>query len=81
MNAIIVIETVNGPLTFDTPITFSPIELPYGGIGFRVNGSSTADENDLEKYWIFVESKLISTSDYITLKNITYDNVFYGVID
>lgn len=81
MNAIIVIETINGVLTFEEPIVFSPIELPYGGIGFGANGSSTAEENDLSAYWSFIKSKLVNTSDYITLKSITHNNIFYGVTD
>jgi hypothetical protein len=81
MNTTIIIETIDGILRFEESITFSPVELPYGGIGFGVNGSSTAEENDLSAYWSFIKSKLVNTSDYITLKSITHNNVFYGVTD
>jgi hypothetical protein len=81
MNAIITIETIDGLLTFETPITFSPVELPYGAIGFGNNGSSMAEPSSLTAYWTLIKSKLTSPSEYIMLKNITYDGTFYGITE
>lgn len=47
------------------------IEMPYGAIGYRFNGSSLASEYDLNIYWdtvdkIFLELGL-NTDQYLTL--------------
>jgi hypothetical protein len=85
MNATIKIITTDGILEIESPINFSPIELPYGGIGFEVNGTSVASESDLQAYWSFIASTLqnnnLATRDYISLKSIEYDNTFYGIIN
>lgn len=64
-------------------INFNPIELPYGCIGYRVNGSSQSSESDLNHYWSFVDSVFqranIPTSDYVTLYNIVTSDIFYGI--
>ena len=48
MNATINIITTQGTLVIESPINFSPIELPYGAVGFIVNGTSMASEDNLQ---------------------------------
>lgn len=85
MDAVINIITINSTITVTRPIDFSPVELPYGCKGYRFNGSSTATLDNLNKYWNFVDAIFleagIATSEYLTLKDLTYDGVFYGVSD
>jgi hypothetical protein len=85
MNPIIKIFIENDIITIsDTPVNFELEELPYGGVGYMVNGSSKAKTAELEKYWNFVDdvfSKLnIDNSKYITLKSIQTQDNFYGIL-
>ena len=65
----------NNVLTIDGEINFTTVEMPYGAIGFRFNGSSHAHPEELDKYWSFLENVFaqnnINTEDYITLLSIT----------
>jgi len=69
------ILTTNGILSETATIDFTLTEMPYGAKGYRFNGSSQADSEELNKYWKFVdqlfEKHNISTTDYITLITIT----------
>jgi hypothetical protein len=71
MDIIITIELTSGTVNSAETIDFSLIEMPYGAKGYRFNGSSTASETDLGKYWDLVDQLLTqngATSDnYVTL--------------
>lgn len=79
------IEIKDNTITVDEPIIFNPIELPYGAVGYRNNGTSTSPIENLDAYWSFVDELLstinVPSSDYITLKNITIDGNFYGIFE
>jgi len=83
MTTIIKIMTKDNTITVTEDINFSPIELPYGAIGYRFNGSSTSPIENLNQYWNFVDSVLtqsnISNDQYVTLKSISINNQFYGI--
>jgi len=72
--ATIKILTKTDTITINGIIDFPIEEMPVGAKGFRFNGSSHANVENLEKYWkfveeVFLESKL-STDDYVTLLEI-----------
>ena len=81
----ITIQTTDNTLTIDYDVTFDLIELPYGAIGYRNNGSSESPEENLSLFWGFVDEALsaanISSDDYITLLNIIDNDNFYGIVD
>lgn len=83
MNAIIKILTTQNIIITESPINFSPVELPYGAVGFGMNGSSISSEENLNLYWSHVQTILtnnnLTTNDYVSLKSIEYDNIFYGI--
>ena len=83
MEAIITILVKDNNITITQNIDFDPIELPYGAIGYRFNGSSNSPEENLELYWSFVDEVLnysnIPEDEYITLKNIIINDVLYGI--
>jgi hypothetical protein len=85
MVAIINIIIKDNTITITYPIDFTCDELPYGSVGYRNNGSSRSSYENLNKYWNFVDEVLlqsnISSDDYITLKNIQYNDIFYGILD
>jgi hypothetical protein len=67
----------------NTAVYFNYDELPYGSIGYKNNGTSTATEENLNNYWKFVDEILqqsnLTKDDYVTLKSIQIDNDFYGI--
>jgi len=85
MKPIIKIIVGNNTITVSgTEVNFDFVELPYGAIGYRNNGTSTSSEDNLNLYWSFVDEVLsisnISTDEYVTLKSIEDSNNFYGII-
>ncbi len=85
MDTIIKLITKDNTITVNYPITFNLTELPYGGQGYRVNGTSQANDETLEAYWTFVDEVFaqynIPTTEYVTLKNITAGDLVYGILD
>lgn len=84
MFPIIKIIIENNTITITgTPIDFEPVEMPYGCLGYGMNGSSKAKASELEKYWIFVDELLLQLnldkSRYVTLKSIQTQDSFYGI--
>ena len=85
MDATINLIAGNNTITVsNTTINFSCVEMPYGAQGYRNNGSSTAEETDLNNYWTFVDIVLqqsnLQHTDYVTLKSIQTDTHFYGIL-
>lgn len=76
------IQTKNSFIELNETVDFDFVELPYGAIGYRNNGSSESPEENLNKYWNFVDAVLInnhlSIDEYITLLTIIDNNVVYG---
>ena len=70
----ITIQTTDSVISFDALVDFSLHELPYFASGYRNDGSSVADPNDLSKYWTMIDDFLISVgisnADYVTLLSI-----------
>lgn len=85
MIATVKIETFDELITVTQDIDFNPIELPYGLMGYKNNGSSESSEDNLSKYWIFVdrllENKSIDANHYITLRNIEQNGMLYGLVN
>lgn len=83
MDAIVKIIIKDSTITITTPINFDPVELPYGAVGYKNNGSSTSPIENLNEYWVFVDEVFqqsnLTNDDYITLKSIEINNNFYGI--
>lgn len=61
-------------LEYSTEESITTIEMPYMCLGYGFNGSSSADEEDLKKYWELVDKILlingINKEEYKTLESI-----------
>jgi hypothetical protein len=74
MDIIIAISLTTGTIYATASADFSLLEMPYGCKGYRFNGSSTANEADLNKYWDLVDQLLLkngaTSENYVTLVSI-----------
>lgn len=70
----ITIQTTDSVVNFDATIDFGLQELPYYAVGYKNNGTSMANVDNLDKYWAMIDDFFatvgIDIESYVTLLSI-----------